>query len=199
MQSNCFMSAIRGMDRVWQGWITQHTTKQPPTTPWTCSAVTLLLRPKSLNHAPHQSCSGTRTMTQVWICCPTMSWVFGEVWITFDRSWSPHRPQYYLQLHPWHTQMVPWFSKRRTWTMYLSSHLVVQGWWHRYGYATPLFYGCYTRHGSCLTGVITPRPLRDLQIHPGHAQLLPGFFRKEKILNNVYHQWYSGPSKMIHV
>ena len=52
--SHCFMSVIWGMDHnVWQRWIASHTTGWPPTTPWTCSAVTLVLRPKSLNNVPH--------------------------------------------------------------------------------------------------------------------------------------------------
>ena len=37
-----------------------------------CSAVMLLVGTKSLNHGPHQLCSGLRMRIPVWICCATV-------------------------------------------------------------------------------------------------------------------------------
>ena len=47
MQSHWFVSHIWGMDKVWQGWITPHTTNWPPTTARTCLAVPWLFDPRS--------------------------------------------------------------------------------------------------------------------------------------------------------
>ena len=56
--------------------------------------------------------------------------------------------------------------------MNLVSGIVVQGQLYMYGYTIPLFHECYMRHGVRLTGVDSPTPLNDLQLHPVHAQLL---------------------------
>ena len=74
MLSLCFMSVIWGIDHVQHVWITLHTTSWPQTAPQICSAVTLVLGSKSLNHAPHQCCSGQRIMMHVLICYPTVPW-----------------------------------------------------------------------------------------------------------------------------
>ena len=37
--------------------------------------------------------------------------------------------------------------------MYIISDILVQEWWHRYGYTSPLFFQYYIRHGPFLTGV----------------------------------------------
>ena len=95
-----FMGVIWGIDHIWQGWITSQTTTWPPTTHETYLAVTLVLGTKSfLNHGPHQWCSGVRMMTQVWICYPTISWVFIEAWTTSDRGGSTTRLQWDIQSH----------------------------------------------------------------------------------------------------
>ena len=78
MLSYCFICVIWGMDHVWQGWVTPPTTAWPPTTPQTCSAVTLLFGTKSLNHGSCQWCSGPRMMIYVWIYYPTVLWVWSD-------------------------------------------------------------------------------------------------------------------------
>ena len=91
--SHGFVSVIWGMDHVWQRRITPQTTSLPPTTPRTCSAVTLFFwGGKSLYNVPHQWCSGPMKMTQVWICYPTVIWVLYKAWTTYGRGESPHRP-----------------------------------------------------------------------------------------------------------
>ena len=111
---------------------------------------------KSLNQAPHQWCSGTMIMTHVWICYPTVIWVLYEAWTISDRGGSPHTPLDDLQLHLRHAQLLPRFSKSRSWTVDLSSIVVVQGCSRMYGYAIPLLYECYMRHGPYLTVVDHP-------------------------------------------
>ena len=60
------LCGIWGIGHIWQGWITLHTIPWPPTKPRSYSAVTLDIgRTKSLNHGPHQWCSGARMMTHV--------------------------------------------------------------------------------------------------------------------------------------
>ena len=202
----------------------------------------------------------------VWICYPMVLWVLYEAWTTSDRGESPHRPHHYLQLHPGHAQLLPCsFGGERACTMYLISGVVVQWRWHRYGYAIPLLYECYIKHGPHMAGVNHPtghrlpsttpqissavtlvlgtkslnhepqkwhsdpsmminiwicyptvlwvlydawttsdrgesphRPQHDLQLHPGHAQILPSLL-KQISLNNMPQQCYSVQRMMIHV
>ena len=111
-----------------------------------------------VNSVPQQWCSEPRMMTHIWICYPTVWWRLYETLTMTDRGESPQRPHHDLQLHPWHAQMLPWFTKRRAWTMYFTSCVVVQERWGRYEYATPLLDEYYIRHyGPCLTGVDLPK------------------------------------------
>ena len=110
-----------------------HTYGWPPTMPNECSAVTLVLGPKSLNHASHQCYSDPKMMNSSLICYPTVLWILYEA-CTSDRGGSPHIPLNDLQLHHWHHQQLPLFSEqRRACTMYLISRVVVQGRRCRYG------------------------------------------------------------------
>ena len=96
---------------------------------------------------------GPMTMTQVWIFYPIISGVLYESWTTSDRGGSPHRLPHDHKLHPWYTQMLPWILEPRSWTMVLISGIVVQGWWHSYGFGISLFHDCYMSHELHLTGV----------------------------------------------
>ena len=134
------MSVVWGMDHIWQAWIASQTTAWSLTTVRTYSAVTLDVGTRSLNHRPHQWYSGLRMMVQIWICYRTILWVLCEVWTISDRFGSPHRLRHDLQLLPWHTQLLPCILEpRASWTMYLISCVVVQGWWHSYRYFIPPF------------------------------------------------------------
>ena len=76
-----------------------------------------------------------------------------RAWIMPNRGGSPYRPQH----HPRHAQLLLRFSESRVWTIYLIIGVVIQGWWYMYhGYAIPLFYVCYMRHGPCPTGMDHP-------------------------------------------
>ena len=153
MLSHCFMSVVWCMDYVWQEWITPQTTPWLPTTPLTCSAITLIYRQKFLHNVTHQWCSGPRKMVLLWISYPTFLWVLHELWTTSDWGGSPNRPQHDVQLYQRHAQLLPWLAERRAWTMYISSCVVVQRWWYMYGYAILLVYECCMMHGPHLTWV----------------------------------------------
>ena len=170
--SHYFISVIWGMDHGWQGWITSHTNEWPPTMPNESSPVTLVLSPTSLNHAPHQCCSDPMMMVHVRICYLTVLLVLYGACTTSDKGESPHIPQHDLQLHPGHTQLLPWFSDKRDCMIYLMSPIVAQGRWCRCGYAIPLFYECWyevwTRSDRC--GPPHIPTLSDLRTHPWHHQ-----------------------------
>ena len=141
-------------------------------------------------------------MIPVCICYPTILWVLYEVWTTSDRGGLHHRPQYHLQLQPWHAQLLPRIVKTRAIIMHLISDVVVYGWWCMFGYAIPLCYDYYMRHGPHLTGVdytidhnITSNYTPDMLSYY-HITLV---FRSKKTLNSVPHHWCSGPNMMIHV
>ena len=68
--SHCIMSVIWVMGHVWLGYIIPQTTAWPPTTPQTCSAITLVFGMKSLNHWPRQWCP----------CFMSVTWVVNYVW-----------------------------------------------------------------------------------------------------------------------
>ena len=137
-----------------------HPTDHGMTTNYTQTHAVVILdigRTKSLNHAPHQLCSGARMMTRVEIYYPTILWVLYEAWAMSDKLMLPHRPRHDLQLHHIHAQLVPWILEpRASWTVVLISGVVVQWWWRRYWYGITLFYECYMRHGPGLTGVDHP-------------------------------------------
>ena len=151
------MSVVWCMGHVWQAWISKQTTAWLPTTPQTCSAVTLDIGIKSfLNHGPHQwySDSSPRMMIARWIWHPTILRVVYKAWTTSDRERSPHWPHHYLKLHPIYTQLLPCILEGpRAWTTDLVSSIAVQGWWHSYIYTIPPFYECCMRHGPHLTGL----------------------------------------------
>ena len=118
------------MNYIWQGCNTPQTTAWPQNTPQIRLAVTLDIGIKSLNHIPHQWCSGPRMMIPVWTCYPTIILVLYKACTTSDRGGSPNRPQYDFQLHPRHTQLLPWTLEQIvSSTMYLVSgvFIVVQG------------------------------------------------------------------------
>ena len=88
----------------------------------------------------------------------------------------------------------PVFLENRAWKMSLISGVVVQGWQYIYGYAIRLFM-------SVICGMDYWTPVRqrhELQLHNWHGQLLSLVF-EEKSMNNVPHQWCSGPRMMIYV
>ena len=156
MLSHCYMSVIWDKNHVWQAWISKQTMIWPWTSPQTCSAVTLDIGTNRLKiQGPHQWCSGSgpRMMIPGWIWYASILLVLYETWTMSDRGESSHRPPHDLQLHPRHTQLLPWILEEpRAWTMLLISGVVVHGWWHRYGYAIAPLYECSMRHGICLTG-----------------------------------------------
>ena len=136
----------------------------------TCSDVTVVFGKKSLNNVPHLWYSGvTLFMRVIWVMDHLWQddgtsmdvishclWVLYEAWTMSDRGESPHIPMNDLQLHPWHAQLLPWFSIPGAWTMHLVSTAVVKGWWYMYVYAITLFHECCMMHGLCLTGMNHP-------------------------------------------
>ena len=178
--SHCFISIIWGVEHVWQRWIIPCTTKWPPTTPLIYSAITLVLKPKNLNRAPRQLCSGPGMMIHVWTCYHTDLWVLCDWWTTSERVGSSQIPHHDLQPHPWHAQLLPWFLDPRAWIMALNSSVVVQWWWCMYGHGTPLFYEYYMRHASCMTGVNHPTDHNMTYNYTlGMLSCYPGFGREE--------------------
>ena len=99
----CYLTVLCVLYEAWTTYdrgespITPQSTVWPPTT---CSAVTQVFGIKSLNHGPHQWCSGPRMMVHGWIFYPTISWALYEACTMSDRSGSPHSPQHHLGLHP---------------------------------------------------------------------------------------------------
>ena len=88
----------------------------------------------------------------------------------YDRGESPHMPLTDLQLHPWYAQLLPWFLDPRSWTVHLTSGIVVRmriGVW--ICYSTVFWVTTYDMGGS------PHRPHHDLQLNSRHAQLLPWF------------------------
>ena len=79
-----------GMNHFWQGWIIPQTTIWLQTTPRACSAITLDIGTKIMNHGHHQWYSGPMMMMQIWIW---YSIILG-VWAMSDRGGSPRRPLY---------------------------------------------------------------------------------------------------------
>ena len=123
----------------------------------------------SLNNVPHQSsvvhCSKEDDTCMDMLACCFMNGIQGmdhiwQVWIIPQtNAWPPTTPG--------RTQLLPWSSKKRTWTMYRISCVVAQGRWSRYGYDITLFHEGYIMHISRLTGVNCPHiPLYHLQLHP---------------------------------
>ena len=111
---------------------------------------------KGLNNVPHQWGSDSRMMIHVWIYYPTVLCVFYGACITYDRvnhlTNKSMTSNYTKDMLSCYTE----FWKQRAWTMYLISGVVVQECWYMYGYAIPLFYECYMRHGPHMTGVNHP-------------------------------------------
>ena len=143
-----------GMDHVWHAWISKQTMSWPPITPRSYSDVTLHIWTKSLNHRPHQWYSGSalRIMMPGWICHATILSGLFEACTMSGILGSPHIRWHDLQLHHRHAQLLPYtLEGPRVWIMDLVSGVVVQWWWHRYGYAIPLFHECDMMHGPCLT------------------------------------------------
>ena len=127
--SHCYMSIIQVADHIWYGWITSQSIASPPTIPQTCSTgVTPVFGTQSLNHVTHQWCSGPRIITKVLIYYPTVLLVVYEACTTYDRVGSPHVPQYHLELHPRHAQMLPRILEQKARTIYLISGWVGK-WW----------------------------------------------------------------------
>jgi len=153
MLSHHFMSIISVIKYGCQGWIIPQTKLWSHTTTKTYLAVTLNIGTKSLDHGPRHWYWGPRTITQVWKCYPTISWVLYEECNTSNGCRSPPRLQYDHKLHPGHNQLLPWILEPRAWTMDLISGIVVQGWWCMYGYGIPLFHECYMSHAPYLTGM----------------------------------------------
>ena len=103
----------------------------------TCSSVTLVFRIKSLNHGPHQWCSSLRTMTQVWICYPTVNecYMRHELHLAgvdhlidhhMTTKYTPdilsYYPGYWIQeLEPWSSSVL-WWSKDNDAGMDMVSH-----------------------------------------------------------------------------
>ena len=106
-----------------------------------------------------------------------------------DRSGSPHRPPYDHTLHPGHTQLLPWFSKTKDWTMDLISVVVVHGWWYLNGHAIPPFHECHMRHGPHLTGVDYLLDHRMTSKYTQTCSYVTLGFGIVKSLNNGSHQW----------
>ena len=73
----------------------------------------------------------------------------------FNRGELPQRPQHYLQLLPRHAQLLAMVLRPRVWTMGFIC-VVLHWWWYMYRYTIPLYYVCYRRHVSHLTGVDHP-------------------------------------------
>ena len=98
-----------------------------------------------------------------------------NAWTKSDRGRSPHIQLNDLQLQPRHAHLLPWFLYPRTWTMALSSVIVVQGRWYRYGYAIPLFNECYDTPMDILSQCFMPQTTEWPPTPSGHVQLLPRF------------------------
>ena len=160
------MTIIWGMHHIWQGYTTPHTTISPPTTPQTCSAVTLDIRTKSMDLI-----SGVRIMTHVWICCPIVLWVYymryrphlmgvdqptNHSMTSNYTSGSPHRQQYQLQLYPIDAQLLPWFpeSLNHEPHHWCSGPMMMMQVW----ICDPTVYMCYMSmmHWPCVTWVDHP-------------------------------------------
>jgi len=182
MVSHHFMSVTLGMDYIWQGWIIPQTTAWPHTTHGTYPDVALVTGTKSLNHGPHQWCSGPRIMTLEWICHPTIWWVLYGSKTMSDRGRSPHRPPHDYKLYPRHAQILPWILKLGTWTMlHISSVVIVnQGWWYLYGHAIPLLYECYMRQEPRLTG-LDQQTDHDMTLNytPDMLSCYPGYWNQQ--------------------
>ena len=79
-----------------------------------------------------------------------------ESWTMSDRGGSPHISLNDLKLHLWHDWLLPWFLVPISWTMHLTSDIVVQWCWYKYRHAILLFYECCMRYVPRLTGVNHP-------------------------------------------
>ena len=100
----------------------------------------------------------------------SLIWDMGHVWqgwiTTHTTAWPPIRPQTYSAI------VLDIGTKK----LNHASGIVVQWWWRRYGYAIPLFFMCYIRHGPRLLVVVHPidhgmtsNYTRDiLGYYPGH-------------------------------
>ena len=93
-------------------------------------------------------------------------------WITPQTTvWLPTTPQTYSSAVN---------LDIRTRRLNHTSGVVVQGWWYRYGYGSPLFRKCYLRHGPLLTGV--DHPTDDSMIsnyNPDMRSYYPDFRNEE--------------------
>ena len=168
-----FMSVIWGMGNAWQGSITPQTTWSP-TKPQTCSAVTLLVGTKSLDHGPHQLCSGptwghlygydiSLFMRVLW----GMDYVW-QGWITPQITiWLPTTPQICSDV------MKGFLAKSLNYRpcQWCSGQMMMIPVWTCY---PTVIWVVYMRQGAMSDRGGPPhRPQYDFQLHPGHAQLLP--------------------------
>ena len=140
--------------------------------------------------------SGPRIMIHVWICYPTVLWVLYEgmyhVWQGRMTPQSIISPPTTPKTCSAVTLVIG------TKSMDIIIGLVVQGWWHGYGYAVPLFYECYMRYGPHLTAWITPQTMTWPQTTPQTCSAVTLVFGT-KSLNHGPHQWCGGPRMMTQV
>ena len=139
----------------------------------------------------------------VWICYPispiTVIWGIGHVWqglITPQTTaWPPTTPQIC-------SAVFFWILEPRAGTMHLIIGIVVQEWWHRYGYSIPLLYECYMSvswgmahiwHGW-ITPYITIWPPTSHHTSSPVTQIFG-----TNNLNHAPHQWCSSPRMMVQV
>ena len=163
MLSHCFMSVIWGMNYVWQRWITPQTTVWPQTTPRTCSAVTLDIGTKSLNHAHLIRCAVI--VVQGWGYLdgydmqpfyefymrhgPCLTGVYHPT----DHSMNPNYTPDMLRCYPgyWKNQELESCSSHQWCTgPKMMTHIWI------YGYSIPPFHECYIRHVPYLIGLDHP-------------------------------------------
>ena len=102
-------------------------------------------------------------------------WDMNHIWqglITPQTAaWTPTTSRY--------AQLLPWFSERRTWSMYLISHIEVQWRWYLYGYAILMFCECCIRHGPCPT----------CEDHPTYYSMTKNFTWTCSAVPLILNQW----------
>ena len=106
------------------------------------------------------------------------------------------RPHHDLQLHHKHAQMLPWFSEPRAWTIHLTNDVVVQGWWHMYGYTIPLFWVLYEAWITSDRGGSPHSWRHDVKLYPRHTQVVTLVFVSLN-LNHVPPQWWCSGSRIL--
>ena len=122
-------------------------------------------------------------------------WVLYVAWITGLLSDNDMNFNYTTDM----VSYYPWFLRKRAWTMYLISGVVVQEWWYMYRYAISLFYDCYTRNGLHLTELNHLQTTTQPPIASNTCSTVTLLGVGKKSLNNIPHQWCSDPMRMIHV